>query len=241
MRTKDYVLQFTGGRDSTLVANILASREDCKAIHFLTFKTDLMTELEKVNTNINKLRSIYPEVIMYSYIIDTNDLLKELFNDHYFSKLLKFRSFYLSTFCPCCRLSHHIHTIIYCLYHNVDNIADGINKLTGFDLFQQPWIVKRVKKLYEEYKINYETPLLNTTVSSEVLLDKFNERGNKEVLFECQPKCNGGGQFHNVYLRAYYLPRKGKRQYIIDSTKWYNYSLKRAKHHIDKHLKGCIK
>jgi len=228
------VLQFTGGRDSTLTAIKLIEEYKFKELHLLTFQTDLTDEAEAVQKNIRKLRERFSdEAAIHHEYVNTNELLMTLVQDNYLNDIIKFKSFNVSTFCPSCRLSHHANTIIYCLKNNIGNAADGVNKLTGFDLFQQPWAVEHVKKLYEEFGVSYVTPLLYNKVSSEVLLEEYNKEHKLEIPFyESQPKCIGGGQFHNIYLRCYYLPLKGKEKYIEVSKKWIEYKMPYVKEYI---------
>lgn len=236
---KKCVLQFTGGRDSTLTALKLIEEFKYNELHLLTFKTDLTTDLEKVKTNIEKLRLYFGETAKIVHkIIDTNDLLKDMVQKNYIKNIFKYHTFYVSTFCPSCRLSHHTHTIIYCLQNGIKNVADGVNDLTGFDLFQQEWAVEKVRKLYENYEIDYFTPLLKETISSEqILKEKYNNTTSEFIFYESQPKCIGGGQFHNLHLRCYYLPKNGKDKYIHISKEWIDDKLEMVHKHIENHNK----
>ena len=236
MNNNACALQFTGGRDSTLTSIMLIEKCHFKELHLLTFQTDLTVEAEAVQKNISKLRERFSsEVEIHHEFINTNELLRSLVQDTYLKDVLKFKSFNISTFCPSCRLSHHANTILYCLKHNIGNAADGVNKLTGFDLFQQPWAVESIRKLYGEFGLSYLTPLLHNEVSSEILLEEYNKVHELYIPFyESQPKCVGGGQFHNIYLRCYYLPLKGKKKYINVSQKWIEYKMPAVKKYIAK-------
>lgn len=230
-------LQFTGGRDSTLTALKLVEEFKYNELHLLTFQTDLTTDLEKVKVNIEKLRKYFGDKAEIKHtVLNTNDLLKQMVQKNYIKNIVKYHTFYVSTFCPSCRLSHHTHTIIYCLENGIKNIADGVNKLTGFDLFQQEWAVDKVKQLYKKYQIQYHTPLLKEEVSSEqILKEKYNNTNSDFIFYESQPRCIGGGQFHNLHLRCYYLPKKGKQNYIDISKKWIDDKLDMVYDHIENH------
>lgn len=232
-------LQFTGGRDSTLTAIHLIEKYQMKTLHLLTFQTDLMTDIDKVYKNVEKLEEYFRKKARINHhLLDTNQLLRDLVQKNYFHDLIQFKTYNAATFCPSCRLSHHANTIIFCKINGVGNSADGVNELTGFDLFQQEWAVDMVRQLYKEYGISYHTPLLHQKTSSEVLLEEYNEKNALDnPFYEEQPRCIGGGQFHNLYLRCYYLPLKGKQAYIEVSKKWIAKKLPFIREYIDHALR----
>ncbi len=238
MANRSCVIQFTGGRDSTLTAIRLIEDLAFDDLHFLTFKTDLMDKLEKVLINYKRLRNLFRDRINFTRnFINTQDLLKEIFQTNYFSNLKRYRTFYVSTFCPACRLSHHIHSIIYCLKNNIQSLSDGCNKITGFDLFQQPWIIKKIFNLYKIFDIEYITPIYNEIIPSELYLKELSKKYSlNQILVESQPICQGGGQFHNLYLRCYFLPLKGKEEYKKLANKWFSDKVMIGIKHIKKHL-----
>ena len=233
------VLQFTGGRDSTLTALELIEKYHMNTLRLITFKTDLMVETEAVYKNVNKLQEYFKGTVTIQHdFVDTNLLLKKLVQNNYFRELIKYKTYNAATFCPSCRLSHHANTILFCLKNGIRDSADGVNELTGFDLFQQGWAVDTVRKLYKEYGITYHTPLLHNEVSSEILLEEYNKKKKLEIpFFESQPKCIGGGQFHNLYLRCYYLPIKGKQSYIDISKQWIDSKITFVKMYIEENAK----
>lgn len=233
-------LQFTGGRDSTLTAIRLIEANAVNSLHLLTFQTDLTAEAEAVLKNVKKLQVFFVECCTINHhFINTNDLLRHLVQDEYFLDVWKYKTYKISTFCPSCRLSHHANTIIFCKRNNLMHAADGVNELTGFDLFQQSWAVEKIKELYAFFGIQYETPLLHSNISSEILLEKYNRENNLDIpFFESQPKCLGGGQFHNIYLRCYYLPLYGKDKYIEISKRWIDDKMPIVKDYIQKRILG---
>lgn len=234
--------QFTGGRDSTLATLMLVEKYGFREIHLLTFKTELTADLDKVNKNIEKLRIHFKNrAIIHHQIIETHDLLRTLVQSQYVKNLISYGTYNIATFCPSCRLSHHAHTIVYCLQNNISTAADGVNELTGFDLFQQQWAVQKMEELYKHFGISYCTPLLNSQVSSEQVLEDYNKANDlTNPFYESQPRCLGGGQFHNLYLRCYYLPVKGKAAYQTTSLNWIEDKMTIAIDHINNHiLKDC--
>lgn len=231
--------QFTGGRDSVLTAIRLVEEKGFKNIHLLTFKTDLMTDLNNVYVNINRLKKYFKGRAKFTHkIINSQDLHRILYQHNYNKNVRTYKTFYVSTFCPCCRFSHHAHTIVYCLKNNIKYASDGSNQLTGFDLFQQPWAVKRIYELYKEFNIEYLRLIFNEKVPSEIQLDAFNKIHNVSNPFVAsQPRCLGGGQFHNLYLRCFYFPMKGKKKYIETTTKWIDEKYPTVINHISDHMK----
>lgn len=234
MKIKSCALQFTGGRDSTLTAITLIEKYEIKELHLLTFMTDLTADVNFVHENLNKLKKYFGEGINIIHnFVDTGELLCNLVQKNYLKNLLKYKTYNAATFCPSCRLSHHANTILYCLQNDIKFAADGVNELTGFDLFQQGWAVKKIQELYQDFQIDYLTPLLNNDISSEILLENYNKKNQLESPFyESQPKCLGGGQFHNLYLRCYFLPLKGKEKYKTISKQWIDDKLPQVKAYI---------
>mgnify|MGYP000912196682 CR=1 FL=1 len=239
---KSCSLQFTGGRDSTLTAIQLIEKYHMENIHLLTFQTDLMTDVDKVYKNVMKLKECFEgKARVEHHLLDTNQLLMDLVQKNYFHDLFQFKTYNAATFCPSCRLSHHANTVIFCKKHSIGHAADGVNELTGFDLFQQEWAVEMIRELYEEYGIIYHTPLLHQKTSSEILLEEYNHKNCLEKPFyEEQPRCIGGGQFHNLYLRCYYLPLKGKQAYIEVSKKWIAKKIPFVRQYIEHELKELL-
>ena len=237
MKGNGCALQFTGGRDSTLTAIRLVEDYRFDSIHLLTFKTDLMSDLNKVFVNIKRLKGHLKNQANFVYkLLNVQDLLHALYQEKYLRNLLSYGTLQVATFCFACRLSHHAHSIIYCMNKGIKYAADGVNKLTGFDLFQQPWAVKKVRRLYERFNISYITPIFESEVSSEQQLELISQELNlKNPFVESQPRCLGGGQYHNLYLRCHYLPMKGKESYIEMSSKWIDDKIKMVIEHIKAH------
>jgi hypothetical protein len=72
-------LQFTGGRDSTLTAIHLIEKYQMKTLHLLTFQTDLMTDIDKVYKNVEKLEEYFRKKARINHhLLDTNQLLRDL-------------------------------------------------------------------------------------------------------------------------------------------------------------------
>lgn len=224
---------FTGGKDSTLLAALMASQFE--RVKLLSFRNPLIVDLDKASLNVGKLQQIYGEDKFEHTIINNERLLRQLYASHWLRDLRKYRTYAANNFCGACRLSMVTHTIIYCLRNEIASVRDGANR-TGFDLSQQPWSLAILKRFYEEYDLDYDC-LLYDVSRSDIELLKFGLYAEKPLIFyRSQPLCRGGGEVHNIYFRCYFLPLYGREARRTRDLEWLQDKLDLCREYISRNV-----
>lgn len=228
---EEVVVQFTGGKDSTYLAFLMANQ--FKKVHLLTFHHSLIKDMEKAWVNVYKLQRLFGRNKFKLVTVDIEDLLRKLYQADFLRDLIRYRGYGANNLCGACRLSMITHTIIYCLQNRIKWVRDGSN-VSGFDLSQQRWGLPLIKEFYSEFGIDYETPLYENRRNDVELLKLGLFAENPTIFFRSQPRCEGGGHFHNIYLRCHFLPLYGGEALRRMGTRWLRDKIEVCRGHIDK-------
>ncbi|MFN2195358.1 MAG: hypothetical protein ACK2UW_04460 [Anaerolineales bacterium] len=222
-------IQFTGGKDSTLLAALMA--REFAQVHLLTFRNPLIVNLELVSVNVGKLKQLYSEDKFQHQLLDNEALLRELYTGQWLRDLKKYNSYAANNVCSSCRLAMIAHTIRYCRQKGIREVRDGANR-TGFDLSQQPWSLELIRQFYQEYGIHYDCQLLQASRNDIDLLKLGLEAQPPLYFYRSQPLCKGGGEIHNIYFRCYFLPRYGRQGRQQRDIEWLHDKLERCREYI---------
>ena len=217
MTTSAVCIQFTGGKDSTLLAALMAQRFE--RVHLLSFYNPLIVDLDKVSLNVKKLELVYGGNRFAHTFIDNEGFLKHLYIGHWFRDIRKYKTYAANNVCNSCRLSMISHTIVYCLQNGIACVGDGANR-TGFDLSQQEWSLPLLKNFYKEYHIDYDCLLYDASRNDIDLLKLGLSADKPLILYRSQPLCQGGGEVHNIYFRCYFLPLYGREARKERDLEW---------------------
>jgi len=217
MKTSEAGIQFTGGKDSTLLAAVMA--REFERVHLLSFRHPLIVGLDKVPLNVAKLRLLYGVDKFPHTVIDNERLLRQLYAGHWLQDLGKYKTYAANNFCGACRLSMITHTVIYCLRNRIAFVRDGANR-TGFDLSQQVWALAVLERFYKEYSIDYDSPMYDTSRNDIELLELGLAADKPLIFYRSQPLCRGGGEVHNIYFRCYFLPLYGREARRRRDLEW---------------------
>lgn len=229
MNLEEVVIQFTGGKDSTLLAALMA--QQFQRVHLLTFGHSLIFDLDKVSVNIHKLRSLYGRDKYKHVVINIEQLFRKIYVGDYLRDLVKYRTYAANDACGPCRLSMITHVIVYCLQNGIRFVRDGSNR-TGFDLCQQEWALPVIKGFYREYGIDWDYPLYQTSRNDVELLRLGLYADRPVIFFRSQPICRGGGEVHNIYLRCYFLPLHGREARQKRGLEWLQEKLQICREYI---------
>jgi hypothetical protein len=217
MKTSQVCIQFTGGKDSTMLTALMAQQFD--QVHLLSFHNPLIVDLDKASLNVEKLRRVYGQDKLVHTIIDNEALLKHLYAGQWFRDIRKYGTYAANNVCGPCRLSMISHTIAYCLRNGIAFARDGANR-TGFDLSQQEWSLAVIKEFYKEYGIDYDCLLFDASRNDIDLLKLGLSFDEPIIFYRSQPLCKGGGEVHNIYYRCYFLPRYGREARKKRDLEW---------------------
>jgi hypothetical protein len=217
MKASEVCIQFTGGKDSTLLAALMVER--FKKVHLLSFNNPLIVDLDKVSLNVGKLKRLYGKNKFEHTVIDNESFLKHLYTSKWYHDIRKYKTYSANNVCSSCRLSMISHTIIYCMQNGIEFVRDGANR-TGFDLSQQEWSLDVIKNFYKEFNIDYDCSLYNSSRNDIDLLKQGLYSEKPLILYRSQPLCKGGGEIHNIYFRCYFLPLYGREARKERDLEW---------------------
>lgn len=236
-KTDEISVKFSGGKDSTLTAFLMA--KEFKKVHLLTFGHYLTSNLENVKVNYYKLRDIFGRDRVIHQYTDIDSLYKYLYTNDYLKDVLKYKTFLtIWVGCGVCKLAMHAQTIVYNIQNGIKFTCDGAN-VTGFDPSQQKWLIEEVRKLYKKYDMEYFSPIYNLP-RSDLELFKRGITSKKPTLFAGSQSNCLGSNFHNIYLRSYYLPRYGREQYEKESLEYWKEKIEVCRENIERETKVSI-
>lgn len=237
MNKEEVAIQFTGGKDSTLLAALMG--QQFNRVHLLTFEHSLIFDLDTVPVNIHKLQSMYGRDKYEHTVINIEQLFRKIYVGNYLRDLVRYRTYATNNACGPCRLSMITHTIVYCLRNGIEFVKDGSNR-TGFDLCQQEWALSVIKGFYGEYGIDWDCPLYHTSRNDVELLRLGLYADKPVILFRSQPVCRGGGEVHNIYLRCYFLPLHGREARQRRELGWLKNKLQVCRRYIANHSANVL-
>lgn len=190
-----------------------------KKIHLLTFHHSLIRDIENVSVNIDKLEKLFGTDRFKSAIVNIENLLKRIYQGDFLGDLIRYKGYAGNNLCGARRPSMIAHKIVYSLRNRITYVRDGSN-VSGSDLSQQLWSLPIIKEFYLESGLNYETPLYKNDRNDIELLKSGLADVNPTIFFGSQPRCEGGGHFHNLYLRCHFLPLYGEEALKRMGTRW---------------------
>lgn len=238
MKTSEVCIQFTGGKDSTLLAALMA--QQFERVHLISFQQPLIVDLDKVPVNFVKLQQLYGDDKFTHTILDNEGLLKQLYSGTWLRDIKKYKTYAANNFCSPCRLAMITHTIAFCLQNEIGCVRDGANT-TGFDLSQQTWALDMLKGFYREYDIDYDCPLYTTSRNDVELLELGLSAENPVIFYRSQPLCKGGGEIHNLYFRCYFLPRYGRESRRQRDLEWLQDKFGYCRKFISENSRGSVR
>lgn len=163
MNSKDAVVLFSGGRDCSLSACLLAEKN--YRVHLLHYNNGAV-----ISNNLHRIR--YKE--LKNLIGEDKLLLKEVSTAGLFRKLSlstlenDAKKYKTSLICLGCRMGMHIETILYALKHNIKVVADGSIKYQNDFPEQSQTALNLFKELYSRFGIEYITPVIEIDNAKEV-------------------------------------------------------------------------
>jgi len=165
---KEVAVLFSGGRDSTLVACLLALKGI--KLHLLTGSCGLGIGTEIVETRFQELSRKFSDNIIHWKTLDIKGLLgavafRNIEGD--------FRQYQKNLILLGEKMALHTEAVLYCLSLGIKYIADGTTKYQAHLAEQSPEAVTFFRKFSEEYGIQYLTPVYEAT----------NEQQVKDLLF----------------------------------------------------------
>ena len=164
------VVLFSGGTDSTASAYLAA--EKFENIYLLTFK-ELATKSSPVPIeNLQKLRVAFPNRTFIQKVIFIDETLKKISYDKYLKNIFGYGFYNLAT--PgFSSLSWHLHTIKFCLDHEIRQVFDGMTRELMHLPGHMPCVRKLFEILYHRSSIEFSSPVYDWDVPTE---QRFTDR-----------------------------------------------------------------
>ena len=158
MKSKEVVVLFSGGTDSTLTAALMA--EQFEKVHLLTYSRFGFFSVNNTNVNVQKLKDKYGQDKFTHVIVSVEKLTRHVFYERYLHNLFHY-GFFLLSVCGLCKLAMHVRTVIFCLDNNIPNICDGANQ--GMYLFpdQMRNVILDIRRMYSVFGIQYSNPVFD--------------------------------------------------------------------------------
>ena len=162
MASRDAVILYSGGTDSTCAAALLALNHE--RLHLLTFYESATKTSLSPESNIQRLRDKFGADRFIHHRMPIDPLLKHISYNRYWHYLPRYFFFMLAT--PgFSSLSWHTRAILYCLEHGIRKVADGLTReLTHFPGHMDS-VITRVKDFYRSFEIEYTNPVRDWEVS----------------------------------------------------------------------------
>ena len=187
---------FSGGRDSSLVACLLA--RDGRLVHLLTCDNGVSIGADLSAYRYNELRTALGDRIVGRAVVSTMGLfrriaLADIEND--------FARFHKNLIVLGSQLAMHTEAVVYCLNHGIQEVASGFTTYQCSFAEQMPDAIKAIGEFMSQHSIKYLTPvadydcpdkvkfrLLDFGVSTKslesvsVFADTFTEPSSEQVL-----------------------------------------------------------
>lgn len=156
MGAQECAILYSGGTDSTCVAALLAQQYDHS--HLLTYEELGTRGAPSPRRNVEALQEKFGRGKFSHHLMSIDALLRYISYDQYLRYLIRHGLFVLST--PgFSSLSWHVRTIVYCLDHGIDHVADGLTRELMHFPGHMDGVLKEIRQLYESFDIDYTNPI----------------------------------------------------------------------------------
>jgi len=171
MREEKVVVEFSGGKDSTLVALLLGLRDGCE-LHLLTFDNgNLIAGIDTLHDRIRELRELWefwrqnpwtrfpPPPFEWKFLSSSELFWRAWGNAHARGWRGEESSPVAAIPCPICVMTRHALAAEYCKEFGIKFLADG-SRGSESVIEQHPAFRECVEEwLRKEYEVKYITPL----------------------------------------------------------------------------------
>lgn len=157
MVEKHVAVLFSGGRDSSLAACLMAMRG--YKVHLLSFVSGFGVKSEIAEYRFDELRNRFPNNITGRVIIPIFGLVRKIATLNIEQDFAKYK---VNLILVGEKLAMHAASTVYCLQNDVELLVDGTSgyQSDGFPE-QMPQALEMFRAFHAEYKIRYECPILD--------------------------------------------------------------------------------
>lgn len=153
--TREAVVLFSGGTDSTAAVTLVAPQFD--RVHLLTCKHSGLHNIENSGTNVPKLVEALGDKFVHR-VVEMDPLFRLVARVDYLRSVRRHGMLLLAN-CGLCKLAMHLSALLYCLEHEVRWVADGAN--VHMDVFpaQMAPVIELLKGMYGRFGVTYFNPV----------------------------------------------------------------------------------
>lgn len=145
---------FTGGKDSSLVACLEASKGN--NVHLLTGVSGIGIKSELSEIRVKELIERFPNVVIERHFLSTSALLRKIAIKDIEKDILKWKC---NLVLLGDKMAIHAAATAYCIQNGITKLLDGVVKYQD-ELVEQKIIAMEMLKNFEkEYNITYESPI----------------------------------------------------------------------------------
>lgn len=181
---KSALILYSGGLDSTFVCARVAPEFD--RLYLITYIVPSMYGRKRALIHLEELRSYCgSDKIIHEYI-DLRRLILKIRGG--FFRIVRdcFRYNFAKPLCVGCKIVMHLNTIRYCRQHGISRVMDGnVRVESSHALEQRPVFIERMRSLYRQYGITYESPIydynqVNLNEVGKSVMDKLCLQDNRQ-------------------------------------------------------------
>lgn len=153
---KKVAILFTGGKDSSLVACLEASKGN--EVHLLTCNSGIGIKSELSQFRVNEIIERFPEVKITRTILSTSGLLRKIGIKDIEKDIKRWG---VNMVLLADKMAIHAATTVYCLRNDIEYLYDGVVNYQS-DLVEQKLVaMNKFKEFEASYNIQYESPIYN--------------------------------------------------------------------------------
>lgn len=156
MSGKTAAILFSGGLDSSLAVCDMIERG--YNVHLLHYDTGALISNNLISIRYNELKRTYDKCIVELYERNISGLFRRI---ALVSLEEDIKTYGVSLICVGCKLAMHVQCIIYCKNNGIKCVADGSAERQKRYGEQREVSLEFIKKLYQEYNIEYKNPIYN--------------------------------------------------------------------------------
>lgn len=154
---------FSGGRDSSLAACLLASRGS--RIHLLTCDNGVSIGADISEYRYSELRKVLGDNIVDRHVVSTMGLFRRIALANIEADFAKYQK---NLIVLGSQLATHTEAIVHCLTHSIGRVASGFTSYQQSFAEQMPDAISALRQYLAEYDLEYETPVYEYDNSDDV-------------------------------------------------------------------------
>ncbi|MFC1889356.1 hypothetical protein ACFL4G_06325 [Thermodesulfobacteriota bacterium] len=173
--TREVVLMFSGGYDSTITALQLAEQFD--RIHLVTFRSYGLVGVSHSEKHLRELRREFGSDRFIHEYMDVRSLQRRIFSGFFEDYGRYCDGGAPGIVCLSCKLAMHACAAGYCLDHGIPCLADGANRTQSDHPEDMPGVMNVLRRFYMDLGVVYLSPIYDSELSASGKRRYLRDRG----------------------------------------------------------------